>query len=631
MHRIIDLRDKFPNNAEVAHENNGSMRSALRSLNPTSIAFITPVKDETQYRICLQYLDALEVPSGYTVEKIAIFGGSSIAEVYQRAMEASTARYKIYLHVDGYVVHRGVLFELLNLFRMYPRLGLVGVEGATKLPPDVLYSKNNPFHIYGRIWNYRRPGGPSALLGPANRRRLHFSRFRSFTGDYLPAVTVDGFFMATQYDIPWVHPLFGFDLYETVQATEFIKAGLEVGLARQETIWCIHWGPLNEPSREVPKQRQVAIQRKAVVFRRLYPEFIDVPVRKLYDQHRGAAGRIALNLEAFSEEAPERGIVAGDLTLSGAKRERLSVVLTTRNGRETLLRTLRALVPQSAALAEIDCGVVVVDSGSTDGTADALRLEFPQVTIIPNASSGGLAHGSNMGLRHAGVANYVLVMDHAAELAPGALAMMVSYLRTHPHAAGVVPSLTYPPGGTLPLQRVSIVELMPRRLRRPLSASFVGTSCALVRADAFFDVGLYDERLKVHHVALEWSIRAKRKRYEFTFLPEAKVICHDDPKVRRDGANVAEHLAANQWLVYKHAGRRWAVVLYWTQRLWAKWLSFRWRHDSEVLQRLHDAVARMDEVYHRSREENRRPGRAVLKPSWGVEGHRGGAPREPRL
>jgi GT2 family glycosyltransferase len=307
-------------------------------------------------------------------------------------------------------------------------------------------------------------------------------------------------------------------------------------------------------------------------------------------------------------------------------RERLGVVIVTGNGRGTLLRTLRSLLPQCAALTGIDCGVVVVDSGSTDGTVDAVRMEFPQVTTVPNAASDGLAHGFNVGLRHVGVAKYVLIMDHAAELAPGTLARMVSYLKTHPHAAGVVASLTHL-DGAIPLQRVSLVELTPHRLRRARLASFVGTSCALVRADVFFDVGLYDERIKVHHVALEWSIRAKRKGYEFTFLPEARVIYHDDPRLRRDRSSFAEHLAANQWLVYKHAGRRWAVALYWTQRLWAKWLSFQWRHDSEALQQLHDGVARMDEVYRRSGEENRRPGRAVLEQSWGVGGDRGGAPR----
>ncbi len=614
--QTIDLRNAAPRGCAATDGSAGSTGHVQQLLNPQGIAFITPVKDENQYRICLQYLDKLEIPSGYTVEKIAVFGGFSIAEVYQRAMEASTARYKIYLHVDGYVVHRGVLAELLNLFRTYPRLGMVGVEGATKLPTGVLYSKNNPFHIYGRIWNYRRPGGPSTLLGPANRRRLHFSRFRSFVGDYLAAAAVDGFFMATQYDIPWVHPQFGFDLYETVQAMEFIKAGLEVGLARQETVWCLHWGPLEERSRDYERRRQIELRRKAAEFRKLYPEFVGVPVRKLYEQYREAAGHIAVVPGGLGDGATGRGSASEAFVTPRMARERLSIVIAMTNRRDMLFRALRALLPQRAALTEIDCRVVVVDSGSIDGTVEALRMEFPQVTTVRNQSSDGRAHALNLGLRNAGAAKYVLVMQHSVELSTGTLTRMVRYLRTHQNAAGVVASLTHQ-DGTVPLQRVSIVELVRRRLRMPQEVTFVGTTCALLRADVFFDVGLYDERLKSHHVDLEWAIRAKRKGYKFFFLPEARTIYHPGTQLRGDRSSFAERLADNQWLVYKHAGRRWAIALYWTQRLWVKWLSFRWRNDSEALRCLGDAVGRMDTFYRRSGEENRRPALTALEQSWG--------------
>ena len=85
------------------------------------------VNNEAQYAACVRHIDALQVPLGYSAEKIAIFGAASMAEGYQRGMEASTAYYKIYLHQDLYLVHRDLLSELLYLFRTYPRLGLVGV------------------------------------------------------------------------------------------------------------------------------------------------------------------------------------------------------------------------------------------------------------------------------------------------------------------------------------------------------------------------------------------------------------------------------------------------------------------------------------------------------------------------
>jgi hypothetical protein len=144
-------------------------------------------------------------------------------------------------------------------------------------------------HLHGRLWEFRRETGfPGSLFG----RRLHLSRFRSFVGDYLPAVSVDGLFMATQYDLAWENPLGGFFLYDQVQALNFIKAGLEVGIVRQAAIWCLHWGHLHERSREQQDDRDVTVSRWAAAFVHRYPECIGVPARGLYERHGRAAGRL---------------------------------------------------------------------------------------------------------------------------------------------------------------------------------------------------------------------------------------------------------------------------------------------------------------------------------------------------
>jgi len=605
--RTIDLRNAPPPDRAAAGGKTESPDSTLQSSDPYGISLITPVKDETQYRICLRYLNALQIPSGFTVEKVAVFGGASMAEVYQRAMETSTARYKIYLHVDAYVVHRGVLLELLNLFRTYPRLGMVGVEGATRLPAGVLYSVNNPFHIYGRIWNYRRPGGPSSILGPANRRRLHFSRFRSFVGDYLPAIVVDGFFMATQYDIPWTHPVFGFELYETVHALEFIKAGLEVGLARQESVWCIHWGPFQEPSRQERMRRKSDLHGKAATLRQLYPEFIGVPAPRLYERHVEAACPPGTVARKLGDPATDQQTVPRHFMSPVSVRERLGVVMMTFNGRETMRRALRALLLQCEALEGIDSSIVVVDSGTADYTIEAIRGEFPEVTVLDNSSDGGRARGFNLGLRQLGESSYILVMHSDAELIAGTLDRMVRYLRAHRHAGGAVASFANP-DGTVQSQRMAIVTLVLRQPRKLQPISFIGNTCALVRGDVFFDVGLYDERFKLHHEDLEWSIRAKRKGYKFIFLPEATTIHHSGAGLPLGPhAASSERFVANLWLVYKHGGPRWAALLYYAQRLLARWLAFRWRQDSEALRQLGEAMACAESLYRKFREGDRPP------------------------
>ncbi len=505
-----------------------------------------------------------------------------MAEGYQRAMESSTARYKLYVHQDTYLVHRGLLPELLHLFDTYPRLGMVGVVGATRLPAKAIWWLNNAFHCYGRLREYFRPGGfPASLY--LRRRILHFSRFRSVVGDYQPAAVVDGLFLATQYDLPWANSLGGFELYDHVQALEFIKAGLEVGIARQEAIWCLHWGPPETRSREQLRLRDDEMFRRAAVIRQRNPTYIGVPVRKLLWQHR----------HDFHSPYPAR--------------ERLGVVIVASDGRQALLRALRALLPQCDALKQVEYEVVVVDNTSADGVAEDVHHEFPHVLVLPRPAEGGAASACNVGLRQLGFPTYVLVMHDGAEIAAGALPRMVQYLGKHPSTAGVVATLTDQNGTGLP-QRIAILDPVPRRPLRPQRVTFIGRTCALVRGEALFDIGLYDDRFHAGYEDLEWSLRVRRKGYAFAFLPEARVTHHRAADANGAQANgAADRLVDSLWLVHKYGGRRWAVPLYWAQRLRAWWLALRWRHDSAARGRLDEAIARMRGLYRRFRDENRLP------------------------
>ena len=527
-----------------------------------------------------------------------------MAAGYEAARRASRARYKVYLHQDVYVVHRGFLAELLRLFDTYPRLGMVGVVGATRLPSSGVWFVNNPLHCYGRVWEYRRPGGPAALLGKANRRRLHLMRFRSFVGDYLPAVAVDGLLVATQYDLPWRDELGGFDLYEQVHALQYIRAGLEVGIARQERVWCVHWGPLREPGLQEMRRRAEGLARRAEAFRSTYRDFIGVEAREL--------------ARRYGRAAPVR------------TPERLGIVIVTFNGLGVLRKALTALRRESDSLAGVKSRVVVVDNASTDGTAQTVRREFPWVELVERAHNDGPARGFNAGLWRLGATrwdlggwsgdtvpaasqedegppDYVLVMNNDVELPAGSLARMVGYLREHPDVAGVVASLLNP-DGTKQFQRMDVLELVPKRPSGPTPVTFVGTTCALVRGRVLWDVGLYDDRFYFFNEDLEWSLRARRKGYRFVFLPDAGVVHHGSVGMRQNRRAIFTDLpAANLWYFYKHAGPRWAAVMYGAQRLQGWLQAWRGRRDPQVGLQVHEAMARMRGLYRRLRQGDALP------------------------
>jgi hypothetical protein len=73
----------------------------------------------------------------------------------------------------------------------------------------------------------------------------------------------------------------------------------------------------------------------------------------------------------------------------------ISVVVPTYNRRDLLLRTLGTVRGQQG----VDLEVVVVDDGSSDGSADAVRaLRDPRISVVSLPGSGGVAAARNAGL-----------------------------------------------------------------------------------------------------------------------------------------------------------------------------------------------------------------------------------------
>lgn len=76
-----------------------------------------------------------------------------------------------------------------------------------------------------------------------------------------------------------------------------------------------------------------------------------------------------------------------------------SVVIPSWNGRDLLSQYLPSVV---AALEDFpDSEIIVVDNGSTDGSADFVRGEFPHVRVLGLETNLGFGGGSNAGIRAA--------------------------------------------------------------------------------------------------------------------------------------------------------------------------------------------------------------------------------------
>lgn len=185
----------------------------------------------------------------------------------------------------------------------------------------------------------------------------------------------------------------------------------------------------------------------------------------------------------------------------------ISVVIPAYQAARTILEALAGVYAQSLRPDE----VILIDDGSTDGTADVVRRAFPQVEIIEQPNRGAAA-ATNVGLRRARGARIALLdaddlwPTYRLELQQAALARD----RSLDGVGGHVESFLCP----------SLLPEEGARFRIPEAPepSLLGTAL-LLRREALATVGLYAEELRVGF-AIDWMHRAQHAGLRFATLDD---------------------------------------------------------------------------------------------------------------
>lgn len=246
-----------------------------------------------------------------------------------------------------------------------------------------------------------------------------------------------------------------------------------------------------------------------------------------------------------------------------------------------VLHELRSCLPNVRDMAgSLTIETILVDNGSTDGTADAVERDMPWVEVIRLTTNEGLP-ARNHGLRRAR-GRYRMFIDSDALLTEGALETMVGLLEARPSVGLVGPRLVYPSGELqLSPRRFPPVLLPALRLpglrgffeSRPViarhlmagephehrrRAEYVLGACQVFRAEAQRDAGEIDQRIWFGHDDADWCFQMRRAGWEVVYEPAAVVI-HDYRQTSRSRPLSKHNLRFVR--AHFHFQRKW-----WSQR-----------------------------------------------------------------
>src|SRR3954447_10643966 len=123
------------------------------------------------------------------------------------------------------------------------------------------------------------------------------------------------------------------------------------------------------------------------------------------------------------------------LNASSAGGATVSVVIVSWNTRHYVRLCLASL---ERASDRHSLEVIVVDNGSTDGTVEMVRHEFPQVVVVDVGANIGFARGNNVGFQNA-TGEYVLILNPDTVALDGCIDRLVDFMEANPHAGVVGP------------------------------------------------------------------------------------------------------------------------------------------------------------------------------------------------
>lgn len=215
------------------------------------------------------------------------------------------------------------------------------------------------------------------------------------------------------------------------------------------------------------------------------------------------------------------------------KTDSVASVTVATNAARILPRQLDALKEQSRKIDQI----IVVDNASSDGTADMLATQYPEVTVLSLPENGGVGGGYAAGLAHAAIAkkhSWIWLLDDDSVPPPDGLQKLLDGLQyltegtaqtaiLAPLCVDLKTSMSYP---GLSWQGRRLVPT-PGDPSQPLTfVDSVISSGSLIRKEAVEAVGLPRVDFFMDFVDYEYCLRVRRSGFRIAVVRDS-ILDHE--------------------------------------------------------------------------------------------------------
>jgi hypothetical protein len=210
---------------------------------------------------------------------------------------------------------------------------------------------------------------------------------------------------------------------------------------------------------------------------------------------------------------------------------KVSVVIANYNGKHYLEDCLDSLHIQNFK----DFEIILVDNDSSDGSADLVEGEYPDVILIRNPANLGFAEGTNQGIRDS-KGEFILTLNNDTRLEPGFLDRILDPMEGNGRVGICASKMLFPDG------RINSTGLCISRSGAAWNRGMfqedkgqydnkeevfgASAGAALYRRSMLDEIGLFDEDFFMYMEDVDLSFRARLAGWNCIYVPAAVVYHH---------------------------------------------------------------------------------------------------------
>jgi hypothetical protein len=237
--------------------------------------------------------------------------------------------------------------------------------------------------------------------------------------------------------------------------------------------------------------------------------------------------------------------------------------------------TLDCLQSVYASETQYQYEVIVIDNHSSDGSVDAIRAVYPEITLIANEDNTGFAKANNQGMEVAS-GRYVLLLNSDTLVQPDTLDTMIRFMDTHPELGASGCKVILPDGSLdkackrgFPTPSASFYYAFGWSKRYPDNPKYnqyqlghlspddeypvdvlVG-AFMLVRRETIEQVGGLDETFFMYGEDIDWCYRIKQAGWGIYYYPRTYIIHIKGGSARRRPLKIIYEFHRAMWVFHR--------------------------------------------------------------------------------